>query len=124
MYTDLGEEDIAPYIFDGQMVERKDWTVKVDVALSYALDFYNYVFVQTAPVQSDGEQHLTLAPSEEPPPPPPHGISTEAWNSWISWSNTIRGGVADAPSLCDKMAKSEGAYIDQFVTAIEDACQQ
>ena len=123
MYEDLDDPEVARYIFDGQQMEREEWPPELDIALRYALDYYNYVFVQTAPLkQSSGDQHLILAPSEEPPPVAPPDIDPVDWNSWITWSNTIRGGIAEAPNLCDKMNESKSAYIVEFVTAVEEAC--
>jgi hypothetical protein len=113
----IEKKELAPYLFGG-VSEKKKRLAKSDdraalrVALSYALDFYAYVWVQIFHTTGD----LALRGSTVSKP---NDMTDGEWEGWRSWSETIAGGFDGAPDLCNHLDKTRNAYAKDFVSAIK-----
>ena len=113
----IEKKELAPYLF-GRVSENKkriadpEERAALRVALSYALDFYAYVWVQIPHPTGD----LALRDSDVSQPSEMSGSDLEGWRSW---SETIAGGFGGAPDLCDRLDETRNAYTKDFVSAIK-----
>ena len=127
----LGVEhpEVAPYIVGGKRPsaspdihknpteeEKSDGSRRL--ALSTALDFYNYAFILQAPLSKDGKPYRVLA--FDPNKGRPDDVSVDDWESWVTWSWTIRYGFINAPGMCDLLRRSGYAYERDFSKQILD----
>ena len=116
--------ELAPYIVGGYAegkVAPDDTKAVGDgaarkAALLTGLDFYNYIYVQLQPPNGrTGTNYKKLGFDANDVP---KGVDVDDWKSWVTWSWTIRQGFADAPSLCDRLRESGGAYEEDFRRAV------
>jgi len=108
-----GNADLAPYLVGGRRPSapadgdalpagavtpaEKEGAV-LHAALTYALDFYTYVWVEK--VERDDIPENPLSAQVERP----KGWGEAEWDDWSTWASTIRQGFGGAPGMCDRLS--------------------
>jgi hypothetical protein len=132
-----GDPDLAPYIVGGRRPEaapvggasstepvsrEEEDSAALQAALAQALDFYEYAFVQLAPVDADGNGLLSDPLSADASEAPPDSDIDEAqWESWSTWAAAIREGFETAPGMCHRLYPSpdgSNAHDSEFIQAV------
>lgn len=100
----IEKRDLAPYLLGG--VSRNDLKpasandeAALYAALSYALDFYNYIYTQiyhTTPELALRNWAISK----------PQDMSDGDWEAWRTWSETIAAGFRGAPDLCEHQMRT------------------
>jgi len=113
----IEKEELAPYLFGGtSRDDLKPATANDEAALyaalSYALDFYNYIYAQIYHTTSElALRNSTISK--------PQDMSDGDWEAWRTWSETIAAGFRGAPDLCEHIDVNVDAYSFDFFSAIK-----
>jgi hypothetical protein len=129
----VDKHELAPYLYGGRSIDDpknkksvddpkeessdpEEFRRELDAALSYMLDFDNFIYNQ---IDHQGLDDLVFDA-------PPEGYDdVDTWESWRTWSETIAGSFSGAPDLCRRLHETQAAYSSDFKNAIvgADLCQ-